>query len=148
MSDKARPIGVTIVGILYLIMSLIAFLGALGYLAWAGLFSGIDLPAPPIWLQWGGNALLSFLGLAIFLMAIIDLLISIGCFRGWGWVWSWALFLCILNILFAMFNAFSMGFTLNAVWIGLMGSIIPIVVLFYLNTSKVKDWFGKLKAKA
>ena len=149
MAENSRPIGVTIVGILYLFMSLIAFLGALGFLVWAGLLSGgfnIDLPAPPVWLNWGGSMLLAFLGLAIFLVAVLDLLIALGCFRGWRWIWSWALFFCLLNIFFAMFNAFSQGLTLNAVWVGLIASIIPIIVLLYLNTKKVKTWFGRMRA--
>jgi hypothetical protein len=148
MSEGKRPIGVTFVGILYLLMSFIAFLGAIGFFVWAGIAPGgftILLPNAPIWLDIGGTMLLTFLGLAIFIVAVIDLLIAVGCFRGWGWIWTWALLFCLLNIFFAMFNAFGQSFTLNAVWIGLMASIIPIIVIFYLNTRKVKMFFGKVR---
>ncbi len=134
------------VSMLYLLMSLIAFVGAMGFFLWAGLsHSELDaqLPNAPIWLVEGGSLVLTSLGLIIFLVAVVNLTIALGCFRGWGWVWTWALVFAVLNIFFAMFNAFSQGFTLNALWIGLIGSLLPIVVLFYLNTRKVKVFFGK-----
>jgi hypothetical protein len=146
MSEKPRPIGVTLVGILYLLMALIAFVGAMGFLIWAGLSTSelsARLPDAPIWLVGGGTIVLAFLGLIIFLVAVVNLAIALGCFRGWGWVWTWALVFAILNIFFAMFNAFGQGLTLSALWIGLIGSLLPIVVLFYLNTGKVKVFFGR-----
>jgi hypothetical protein len=146
MANKRRPIGVTLVGILYLLMSLIAFVGAMGFFLWAGLSHNeltSELPNAPIWLVGGGSIVLAFLGLLIFLVAVVNLTIALGCFRGWGWIWTWALVFAILNILVAMFNAFGTGFTLDALWIGLIGSLLPILVLFYLNTRKVKVFFGK-----
>jgi hypothetical protein len=146
MSEKPRPIGVTLVGILYLLMSLIAFVGAMGFLLWAGLSNNeltAQLPDAPVWLVGGGSLVLAFIGLIIFLVAVVNLAIALGCFRGWGWIWSWALVFAVLNIFFAMFNAFGQGLTLSALWIGLIGSILPIVVLLYLNTRKVKVFFGK-----
>lgn len=148
MSERPRPIGTALVGILYLFMSFIAFLGAIGFFVWAGLAPDsftMLLPNAPIWLDIGGTMLLTFLGLAIFIVAVIDLIIAIGCFRGWGWVWTWALLFCLLNIFFALFNALGQSFTLNSVWIGLVASTIPIIVIFYLNTRKVKVWFGKAR---
>jgi hypothetical protein len=146
MTKKPRPIGVTIVGALYLLLAIVAFVAATGFILWAGLDAGelsSQLPGAPMWLVEGGSFALTAVGLVVFLVAVVDLAIALGCFRGWGWVWSWALVFAILNILISAFNAFSQGFTSGAIVPLLIGSIIPVLVIVYLNTKKVKKFFRK-----
>ena len=64
---------------------------------------------------------------------------------GRGWIRSWALLFCLLNLCFAMLNAFGQSFALKAVWIGQVASLIPMIVIFHLNTRKIKVFFGKAR---
>jgi hypothetical protein len=137
---------VLIVGALYLVMAVLALVAALGFLQWAGLPQDELIsqnPNAPFWLVEGGSLILTVLGLVVFLVALIDVVMAVGCFRGWGWVWSYALVFAILNIAISMFNALSQGLTMSAAWSGVLGALLPIVVLLYLSTGKVRKYFGK-----
>ncbi|MDW5563441.1 MAG: hypothetical protein SA339_09465 [Methanomassiliicoccus sp.] len=145
MPAKSRPTGVTIVGALYFIMAALAFVAALGYLQWAGIahFPFISRTEAPFWLVIGGNLLLTYLGLIVFLVAVVDLIMAIGCFRGWGWVWSFGVVLVIINIVLSMIYSLSQELSVDEVKAGIIGAFVPIVVLAYLSTRKVRAFFGK-----
>ncbi len=145
MSARRRPIGVTIVGVLYLIMAVLAFVAAMGYLQWAGLadFWFASQTEAPFWLMIGGGYLLTYLGLFTFMIVAVDLIMAVGCFRGWGWVWSFGVFFALIQIGLSLFNSLSHGFTVDQLWNGLIEAIVPILVLIYLSTRKVRVFFGK-----
>jgi hypothetical protein len=77
------------------------------------------------------------------IIGIFYLLLAFGCFKGWGWVWTLAVIFTILGIIVTLFGAFSTGFNMDALLAGLLGIIIPLIILLYLFTNKVKVWFGK-----
>ena len=70
-------------------------------------------------------------------------MLGIGCFKGWGWVWTLGVVFTILGIIITLAAAFANGFDMDALWAGLIGIIIPLIILLYLFTHKVKVWFGK-----
>jgi len=146
VSKKPRPVGVTIVGVLYLLAAIITFFAALSltllsFLTQADFIE--QLPDAPQWLVQSGSFVLLALGLIIFLVAVVNLVVAVGCFRGWGWVWTWGMLFAILDIFFSIFNAYGQGFSFNAMITGLVGAIIPLLIIIYLNTRKVKEFFGK-----
>ena len=145
MSRTTRPIGVTLVGVLYLVLGVLALLGALGILLVPSIGQSqlaSKLPRGPFWLVDGGSFLLAFLGLALFLVAVIDIIIALGCFRGWGWIWTWGMIFAVINIAISMFNALAGGITMGTLWVGIIGSIVPLIVLCYMCTRKVREYFG------
>jgi hypothetical protein len=146
MPAKKKPTGVVIVGALYLVMAILALVAALGFLQWAGLPHDelvSQNPNAPFWLVGGGSIVLTALGLIVFLVAVVDLIMAVGCFRGWGWVWNYALVFAVINIALSMFNALGQGLTITAVYAGIIGALVPIVILVYLSTGKVRKYFGK-----
>jgi len=82
-------------------------------------------------------------GAGSLIIGLIYLLLAIGCFKGWGWVWTLGVVFTILGIIITLAAAFSNGFDMDALWAGLIGIIIPLIILLYLFSHKVKVWFGK-----
>jgi hypothetical protein len=110
------PVFVGLVGILYLLLSLLAFLGATALLATS---------------DWA-------LGILTVVLAIFYLLIAVGSFKGWSWVWLLAIVFGIINILSNIYTLFSnMDDWLTPV----LSILIGLLILWYLFTPKVKRWF-------
>jgi len=124
MSDRKRPIGVMIVGVLY-------FLAGLLFIMVGAVALG------------DADEVIMATGAAILIVGIFYLLLGIGCFKGWGWVWTLGVVFTILGIIITLAAAFANGFDMDALWAGLIGIIIPLIILLYLFTHKVKVWFGK-----
>jgi hypothetical protein len=124
MSERRRPIGVMIVGILF-------FLAALVFIAAGAVGLGNE-----------DSIVMAAAGVSL-VIGIVYMLLAFGCFKGWGWVWTLAVLFTILGILVTLWGAFSNGFDMDALWAGLIGIIIPLIILLYLFSHKVKVWFGK-----
>jgi hypothetical protein len=118
-----RPLGVTVIGILWI-------LAALAWFALA-LIGGAVLAV------FGLGALGAIVGVILFIIGVIDLLLGIGCFMGWGWVWTVGAIFMIINILFGIVVLFA-----NPVF-GLVTIVIAVIVLWYLFQPQVKAFFGK-----
>jgi len=118
-----RPLGVTIIGILWIISGLMwlvaAFLGG-------AVLTVIGL-----------GALGAIIGVILFIIGIIDILLGIGCFKGWGWVWTVGVIFMAINILIGLVTVFSSPVT------GLVSIVIAVIVLWYLFQPNVKAYFGK-----
>ncbi len=122
MAEIARPLGVTIIGVLYIIIGLLALFGGIvggSVLAIAGL--------GPIGL---------IIGFIFIIVGIIDIIIAIGLFMAKGWAWLLAVIFAILNILASLIQAVA------SIW-AIIGVIIPIIILWYLFQPNVKAFFGK-----
>jgi len=118
-----RPLGVTILGILWILSGLMwlvaAFLGGAA-LTIVGL-----------------GALGAIIGVVLFIIGIIDIFLGIGCFKGWGWVWIIGVIFMAINILIGLVTLFSDVVT------GLVAIIIAAIILWYLFQPQVKAYFGK-----
>ena len=124
MSARRRPIGVMIIGVLFFLAGLLFLLAGV-----VGL--GDD------------DSMVVAAGAGSLIIGLIYLLLAIGCFKGWGWVWTLGVVFTILGIIITLAAAFSNGFDMDALWAGLIGIIIPLIILLYLFSHKVKVWFGK-----
>ncbi|QYZ78574.1 hypothetical protein E2N92_03585 [Methanofollis formosanus] len=129
MAGVSRPLGVTIVGLLYL------FLGILGLLA------GITVFMAGTALEVAGVG--AFAGGIVILVALVNLAIGLGCFKGWGWVWTVAVLFSFINILIALYNWWVAGHTMAGLTTALVSIIIPVIILWYLFKDNVKAFFGK-----
>ena len=118
-----RPLGVTILGILWVLFGLMwlvaAFIGG-AVLTMIGL-----------------GAIGAIIGVILFIIGVIDILIGIGCFKAWGWVWIVGVIFMVINLLIGLVSLFSSPVT------GLVTIIIAAIILWYLFQPNVKAYFGK-----
>jgi len=117
-----RPLGVTIIGILWILLGLLTLsagilISTVGTLI-AGLFGLVA-------------------GVVIVILGLIDIVFGIGCFMGWPWVWILCIILAVVHLLFGIAGLFTSGFS------SLIGIIITGIILYYLFQPNVKAWFGQ-----
>jgi hypothetical protein len=146
MAERPRPIGITIVGFLYFIIGILELFVGIGMILLAGLSKGDILnnvgQNAQDWLK-NDTTIVLAIGLVILIVAIVDLALGYGCFKGWGWVWTSGMVFAFISLVLSLFSAWSRGFTLSDTVSGLVGAIIPIIIILYLNTKKVRVWFGR-----
>jgi len=119
---SGRPLGVTILGILWIIGGLFAIFG--------GVIGGAILSVA------GFGGLGAALGVTAFIIGIIDLLLGIGCFKAWSWVWIVGVIFSAISILIGIVSLFTTGFS------ALLGIVIAAIILYYLFQPQVKAYFG------
>lgn len=122
-----RPLGVTILGILWIIAGLLSLMGGLGIVALGTVLAG------PI----GGVIGLVF-GFVFIIIGIISIFLGIGCFKGWGWVWMLGVIVTIIGLVMGIYHLFSNGAS------ALLGVIIYALILWYLFQQNVKAYFGRV----
>ncbi|HSV42139.1 MAG TPA: hypothetical protein VLH13_01845 [Methanomassiliicoccales archaeon] len=130
----------TLVGILYILIGILQLLAGIALLA-VGSLSDIDFID-----QYGDidSTIIMLLGGVLILIAIINLLIGVGCFKGWGWVWTLGVVFALINIFFAALQVFlDGGITSNEIINAGISMLIPVLILLYLMTQNVKRFFGK-----
>ncbi len=118
-----RPLGVTIIGILWILSGLMWFVAA---------FLGGALLAVI-----GLGALGAIVGVILFIIGIIDILLGIGSFKGWSWVWLIGVIFMVINLLIGLVSLFSSPGT------GIITIVIAAIVLWYLFQPQVKSFFGR-----
>jgi hypothetical protein len=118
-----RPLGVTIIGILWIIGGLLAI--------FAGIISGAILSFV------GLGGLGAAIGIVAFIIGIVYLILGVGCFMAWPWVWTVGVIFSAISILIGIMNLFSQGAG------ALLGIIIAAIILYYLFQPQVKAYFGK-----
>ncbi|MCX6700626.1 MAG: hypothetical protein NTV68_12035 [Methanomicrobiales archaeon] len=119
---SGRPLGVTILGILWIIGGLFAIIG--------GVLGGAILSVA------GFGGIGAALGVGAFIIGIIDLLLGIGCFKAWSWVWIVGVIFSAISILIGIVSLLTTGFS------ALLGIIIAAIILYYLFQPQVKAYFG------
>ncbi len=117
-----RPLGVTILGILWL-------LGGLFWITGGFIAGGILNLA-------GLGTLAATFGVILLVIGIIDLLLGIGCFMAWSWVWVVGIIAVIINILVCLVSLFTGGSG------AIIGLIIAVIIGWYVYQPKVKAYFG------
>ncbi len=122
-NDNPRPLLVTLIAVVYLLVALV-------FLATAALsLGGIELEIDM------SEELLSLFGGSSLILGLFLLFISIGFFRGWSIFWYLGVIVTVISLLLSAATILS----------GSMGSIIPtlvlLIVLLYLFKRNVKDFF-------
>jgi len=132
MSQKIRPIGVTILAVLEALGGLVWLLAGAGMMMVGALMPlfGVGLP-----MFFGAIAGLMSVGFVIF--GIIAFVLAYGLFSGKGWAWLWSLVFAVIGVILALFEAMSSLAT------GVLPIIIYLVIIYYLTRHHVKIFFGK-----
>jgi hypothetical protein len=112
-----RPLGVTIVAILYLLLGLLWLMTAL-----------VDVFTSESSLPW------LFAG-------IVYIILALGMFGGWNWVWYLGVIMALVSIGLALYGWYSADWSTDALWGALGAMIIPVIILWYLFRRNVKEFF-------
>ena len=116
-----RPLGITILGALWIILGLLYFAIGMGFA-----FMGVVI-----------SGLLGSLGGILILVGLVDFVLGIGCYMAWPWVWTVSVVFTALHILIGIASLLTTGIG------ALLGLIIPFIIIYYLFQPHVKAYFGK-----
>jgi hypothetical protein len=122
MAEKARPLGVTIIGILWILAGLLTAIGG-----------GVGGAALAII---GLGSLGAAVGVILVIIGLVFIALGVGCFKGWPWVWPVGVIFTIIGIVINLLSILSN--TASAI----IGILIDIIILWYLSQPQVKAWFG------
>jgi hypothetical protein len=131
MQKPPRPIGVTIIGIIEILIGVLGFLVSIAIIGLSALFSTLPAVGTRI-----GTAGVVVGGVFLF-FSLIWLATGVGFLHGKGWAWTLGMIFTVLSILGAAYVAFTglyqAGYALGF-W---------VLMIFYLTRSRVKAFFGK-----
>jgi hypothetical protein len=132
MQRPSRPIGVTILAVLEILIGIVGLLASLAIIGLSALVStlpAIGLLAGTIGLVIGGVALF---------FSVVWLATGVGFLHGRGWAWSLGMIFSVLSLLGA-FAALAIGLITG----GIIGAFFWSLLLYYLTRNHVKIFFGK-----
>jgi lysylphosphatidylglycerol synthetase-like protein (DUF2156 family) len=123
---RDRPLGVTIIGVLLFLFGLFMILGGITVGALTDL-EGLDLAIEMVAL----------------VMGIIYILVAFGFFKGWGFVWILTMVVVIIGIIWNILSWVLGGLEMDEVGSLLIGLIIPVIIMLYMNSQNVKNFFRR-----
>jgi hypothetical protein len=121
MAENTRPLGVTIIGILWILVGLLTAIGG-----------GIGGAALAII---GLGGLGAAVGVILVIIGLVFIALGIGCFKGWPWVWPVGVIFTIIGIIINLLSIIANPAS------AIIGIIIDIIILWYLFQPQVKAWF-------
>ncbi len=132
MQKPPRPIGITILGIIEILIGVLGLLVSIAIIGFSGLLTALPSSI---------GSLASSVGLVIggvfLFFSLIWLATGVGFLHGRGWAWTLGMFFTVLSILGAGYVAFTgvyqAGYALGF-W---------VLMMLYLTRSRVKAFFGK-----
>jgi hypothetical protein len=131
MQKPPRPIGITILGIIEILIGVLGFLVSIAIIGVSALFSTLPAVGTRI-----GTVGVVIGGVFLF-FSLIWLATGVGFLHGKGWAWTLGMIFTVLSILGAAYVAFTglyqAGYALGF-W---------VLMIFYLTRSRVKTFFGK-----
>src|SRR2546425_8647916 len=131
MQKPSRPIGITILGIIEIVIGVLGFLVSVAIIGVSALFS--TLPAVGTRIDTVGVVI----GGVLLFFSLIWLATGVGFLHGKGWAWTLGMIFTILSILGAAYVAFT-GFYQAGYALGFW-----VLMIIYLTRSRVKAFFGK-----
>lgn len=142
-----RPVGVTIIGAVCIVMAVLAGLAAMAIFAFA--FIGGAAMAPFTGYGWPftvGSAALAMFALvaALFVLAFggLALAAGVGSMQGRQWAWVLTIVVMALNALRSV-GDFAGGVRTGTFFSGVFGILVSGVVIWYYFQPDVQRWFGR-----
>src|SRR2546429_2878882 len=133
MAQKpSRPVGITILAVLEILMGIVGLLASLVIIGFSALFATL----PTVGSLVGAIGLV--IGGVVLFFSIIWLAIGVGVLHGRGWSWTLGMIFSILSLLGAI-GALTIGLITG----GVGGLIFWGLMLYYLTRTHVKAFFGK-----
>ncbi len=146
MGYGPRPTGVTILAVLTALLAilfLITLLGSLALLAFSGnsqIIQSLRNAGAPQWIidniQTIG-AVLTVVSLIFFVLAV---LLAYGFTKGSRWAWGLGIVVMVLNIISTVVQFIALPGT-SDVFGAAISIVIPLLIIFYLTTPRVKAFF-------
>jgi len=136
---KKRPLGITIIAALYIVLGILSLL-------WSGLVFGVGGLTATVGSVFGADAISTFgssnvwSGTFGMVTAVVQIVVAIGLFTLKRWAWYLAIFAVGLTAIEGVIGIFGGGFF--AFVCGGIGLIIPIIILFYLLRPHIREIFG------
>jgi hypothetical protein len=127
-----RPIGITILAVLEILIGIVGLLASLAIIGFSALFSSL----PRIGSLLGTIGLI--IGGGVLFFSLIWLTTGAGFLHGRGWSWTLGIIFSILSLLGAV-GALTIGLITG----GVGGLIFWGLMLYYLTRNHVKAFFGK-----
>jgi len=76
-------------------------------------------------------------------MGVIYLVAAFGFFKGWGWVWLVTMVVVIVGMIWSVASWALDGLDMGRLGSLLIGLLIPIIIVLYMNSSGVKAFFRR-----
>ena len=135
MQKPPRPIGITLLAIIQILIGLLGLLVSVVIIGLAALFASLFTAIPAVGILIGTAGIV--IGGVFLFFSLIWLATGVGFLHGKGWAWTLGMIFTVLSILGAAYVAFTgvyqAGYAL-AFW---------IIMTIYLTRSHVKVFFGK-----
>jgi hypothetical protein len=132
MQRPSRPVGITILAILEILIGIVGLLASLVIIGFSALFSTL----PTVGSLLGAIGLV--IGGVVLFFGVVWLATGVGFFHGRGWSWTLGMIFSILSLLGAI-GALTIGLITG----GVGGLIFWGLMLYYLTRTHVKAFFGK-----
>ena len=137
---RVRPLGVTLLGVLALLLGILYLIGAMGSFLVLGLpLSELEGEIPQFIID-NADIIFTTMGAILLIFAVISFLLAYGFFKGRPWSWILGIVLGILSIISSVVNLLIYQTTSN-----LVSTIVTIIIvalfLFYLTRPSVKGFF-------
>ena len=131
MQKPSRPIGITLLAIIQILIGVLGLLVSLAVMGLAALFSTLPTVGTLI-----GTVGVVIGGVFLF-FSMIWLATGVGFLHGRGWAWTLGMIFTVLSILGAAYVAFT------GVYQAGYALVFWIIMIIYLTRSHVKVFFGK-----
>jgi len=132
MQRPSRPIGITILAALEILIGIVGLLASLVIIGFSALFSTLPTVGPLL------GAVGLIIGGVVLFFSVIWLATGVGFLHGRGWSWTLGMIFSILSLLGAI-GALTIGLITG----GVGGLIFWGLMLYYLTRTHVKAFFGK-----
>lgn len=139
-----RPTGVTILAILALIGGVFGLIAGLGIMAGGALLGGIAASGgadAATAAAFGGFAII--IGILTLLGAVFQLAFFFGAWTAKAWGWILGIISALWSITVGVIGAVMSGDIVSGLMSNVISFAIAAVILYYLNTPAVKQYFGR-----
>lgn len=144
-----RPLGVTILAVLQILMAIGLLIVSLGMFALAALSGAAEIEQQlgtelPEWLLDVAATFFAVLGVVFLIFAIIGFAIAYGFLKGRVWAWGIGIALAIISILLNVIPPLLTGSWELLVDVGTIFSVlIALLIILYLTRPHVRQFFGQ-----
>jgi hypothetical protein len=159
-----RPIGVTVIAILVVIVGIMSLFGGISLVILGAIlstsFTDVSTSSPLIGSLFG--VLSAGLGAILLVVGVGYIIMSYGLLKGKGWAWTITIILTLIGIAINIISAITGGVSnmstinnmngdANSFMYGIVGSVIgiaiSIAIIYYLYRPRVRLFFGKTSSK-
>jgi hypothetical protein len=135
-----RPGGVTILAVLALIGGILLIFSGIGVIGLRNQIVTANSPISP-------NAVVP-LGIVVLIAGVLDILFAIGAFRGAAWAWLLGVVAEVLSLGEVAYNVYVQRNTASLTTLVTsygLSVLISIIILVYLSTTRVRQFFFSQK---